>query len=135
MSTEPPLFDPRLLADYDPSFMPLCDGEDLPPKETEDRQLRRVIEFASVYYQMNSCRARAHTARAAGDLEGERLALEAFRSASRQRDLLEDRYAAEGFLAEPILKDDRYVELIFNWAGKRPKDSLFGKRFEITFEL
>jgi hypothetical protein len=135
MSTEPPLFDPRLLPDYAPSFMPLCDGEDPPPKETEDRQLRRVIEFASVYYQMNSFTARAQLARAAGDLKGERLALEAFCSASRQRDLLEDRYAAEGFLAEPILKDDRYVELIFNWAGKQPKDNLYGKRFEITFDL
>lgn len=135
MSTQPALFDPRLLPEYDPSFMPLCDGEDPPPQETEDRQLQRVIEFASVYYQMNLFAARADIARAAGDLQGERLALEAFRSTSRQRDLLEDRYAAEGFLAEPILKDNRYVELTFNWAGKQPKDSLYGKRFEITFEL
>jgi hypothetical protein len=135
MSTEPVLFDPRLLPDYDPSLMPLCDGEDPPPKETEDRNLQRVIEFASVYYQMNLLAARADSARRAGDLEGERLALEAFRSTSRQRDLLEDRYAAEGFIAEPILKGDRYVELIFNWAGKRPKDSLYSKRFEITLEL
>lgn len=135
MTTEPALFDPRLLPDYDPSFMPLCDGEDPPPKETEDRNLRRVIEFASVYYQMNLLAVRADSARRAGDLPGERLALEAFRSTSRQRDSLEDRYAAEGFLAEPILEGNRYVDLRFNWAGKPPKDSLYSKRFEITLEL
>jgi hypothetical protein len=135
MTAEPVLFDPRLLPDYDPSFMPLCDGEDPPPKETEDRNLQRVIEFASVYYQMNLFAVRVDTTRAAGDLEAERLALEAFRSTSRQRDLLEDRYAAEGFLAEPILEGNRYVDLRFNWAGKPPKDSLYSKRFEITLEL
>src|SRR5262245_22570059 len=96
--------DPRSLANYDSSLLPLCDGEDLPQQETEERNLRRVIEFASVYYQMNLFAARADTARAAGDLEGERLALEEFRSASRKRDWLEDRYAPEGFLAEPILE-------------------------------
>ena len=115
--------------------MPLCDGEDLPPEQAQDRNLRRVIEFASVYYQMNFFAARADTARVAGDMEGERLALEEFRSASRKRDSLEDRYAPEGFLGEPILEGNRYVDLRFNWAGKPPRDGLYSKRFEITLEF
>jgi hypothetical protein len=135
MSTEPTFSDPRSLPDYDPSLLPLGDGEDLPPQDVDDRHLRRVIEFASAYYQMNLFALQADTARAAGDLEGERVALEEFRSASRKRDWLEDRYAPEGFLAEPVFKDNRYVDLRFNWAGKPPKDNLYSKRFEISFEL
>jgi hypothetical protein len=135
MSTEPTFSDPRSLPNYDPSLIPLCDGEDMPPREAEDRNLRRVIEFASAYYQMNFFAVRADTARAAGDMQGERLALEEFRSASRKRDSLEDRYAPEGFLAEPILEGNRYVDLRFNWAGKPPRDSLYSKRFEMTLEL
>src|SRR5690348_14901290 len=102
MSTESLLPDPRSLPNYDPSLLPLCDGEDLPPPEVEDRNLRRVIEFASVYYHMNLFAARADISRAAGDLQAERAALEEFRLASRKRDSLEDRYAPEGFLAEPF---------------------------------
>src|ERR1041384_2233139 len=135
MTVEIIFADPRTTTDFDPSFLPSCDGEDLPPLDSRDRNLLRVIEFASIYYQMNRLTARAEAARAAGDFRAERAALENFRSASRKRDWLEDRYAPEGFLAEPIMDGNRYVDLKFRWAGKRPRASIYSKRFEVSLEL
>ena len=135
MNEEAAFPDPRTLAQYDETLVPLCDGEDLPPQETNDRQLRRVIEFASIYYQMNQLRVLAEAARDTGNAVEERQLLERIRSVSRQRDALEDRYAPEGFLAEPVMDGDRCIDLKFNWAGKEPTDSAFRRRFKTTIEF
>src|SRR5882762_3662189 len=99
MNRAPELLDPRGLSDFQPSLMPLCDGEEAPPRDTSDRALRRVIEFASLYYRMNLAVTCGETARLAGDKVQERIELEKLLAASRLRDSLEDRYAPEGFLA------------------------------------
>jgi hypothetical protein len=128
--------DPRLLFDFNPGFLPACDGGRLPPLHTSDRWERLVIEFCGAYYTMNGILARIQDARLANDGEGERLAMDQLREASRTRDLLEDRCAPQGFFAEPVMDKGRYSNLHFMWAGKTPRPLVHVETFaaEVAFE-
>jgi hypothetical protein len=129
------LSDLRARPDFDPALLPRCDGGAWPPSDTTDRQQRRVIEFAAVYYAMNRALMCAEAARATGNALAETAALDEFCAASRTRDALEDQYAPEGFLAEPVLENSRYVDLRFTWAGKPPAPRVFAHRFEAELKL
>jgi len=124
------LSDPRSLSNFNPLLLPFCDGGALPPQDATSVTARRMIEFASLYYVMNEKLVRIDEACAANDEEAELAALNELRAASHARDALEDRYAAEGFCAEPVMVKSRYVDLQFTWAGKPPSQQIFAKRFE-----
>jgi hypothetical protein len=92
-----------------------------------------MIEFAAAYYFMNKAILLAESARRTHDQEAELAALTVLRAASHARDALEDRCAPTGFFAEPVLQDERYVELHFMWAGKRARPLLHVQHFEAEF--
>jgi len=128
------VIDPRTLPDFNPRWLPLCDGREAPTGDRTRPILARVIEFASHYYAMNRAVALAEKCRRNGDSAGEAAALEELRRASHARDALEDRYAPEGFFAEPIMKGSRYANLIFTWANK-PSPPIFTKRFKACLKF
>lgn len=92
-----------------------------------------MLEFANVYYRMNQAIELAEKARLANDAEAERVALGGLCSASDARDSLEDRCAAEGFFAEPIMRGSRYADLQFMWAGKKPGPRVYVRQFTAEF--
>jgi hypothetical protein len=127
--------DLRARPDFDPALLPRCDGGAWPPSDSTDRQQRRVNEFAAVYYAMNRALMCAEAARATGNTLAETAALDEFCAASRARDALEDHYAPEGFLAEPVLENSRYVNLRFTWAGKPRVPCVITHQFEAELTL
>lgn len=128
------LSDPRKLPDFNPEWLPLCDGRELPPIDTDRLALARVIQFALHYYLMNRAVALVDIARAARDSSAEIEALKELLSASHARDALEDQYAPEGFLCEPVMEGSRYANLMFTWANK-PSAPIFSGRFEAELTL
>ena len=134
MSQPSELTDPRKLPDFNPAWLPLCDGGKAPPMDTDRPALQRVIQFAAQYYAMNRAVAAIEAGRAASDADAEIAALKDLRSASHARDALEDRWAPEGFLAEPVMEGARYVNLLFTWANK-PSEPVYSQRFEAQLKL
>jgi hypothetical protein len=126
--------DPRTLPDFNPAWMPLFDGGECPPMGTERPALRKVIQFAAHYYAMNRAVALVEAARAGGDAAAEIQALKEVRSASHARDAIEDQFAPEGFLCEPIMEGSRYANLNFTWADK-PAPPILTRHFEARLIL
>lgn len=127
--------DPRGSENFDPAFLPLCDGAEVPAPTSDEPQVRKIIEFAAVYYAMNQAVTNAAEARVKGDFAAETAALADLREASHVRDALEDRYAPEGFLAEPLMRGSQYENLVFSWAGKPAPQPVLIRRFEVEFSL
>lgn len=122
--------DPRTWPDFDPALLPQFDGGEWPPVGTRERQWLRAIEFGAIYYAMNRWLVTLKKAKDDGDALAETAALQELCAVSQSRDALEDHYAAEGFLAEPILEGSRYVNVQFVWAGKPIQPQVFTHRFK-----
>lgn len=128
MSTEK-ITDPRLMPDFDAAYLPLCDGGPVPQLNSDNLHSDRMIEFASIYYAMNRAMDAAQAAKSGGDALAEQEALRKVCRLSVLRDALEDRYAPQGFLAEPLLSEGLYVNILFTWSGKSDR-VLCVQRFE-----
>src|SRR4051794_30263953 len=105
--------DPRVSTDFDPTFLPLCDGGDAPPAGAEDRVGRRKIEFLAVYYRLNQLYSLLSAIRDGTSRGDEKEVLEEIQRAIGERDLLEGFYESEGFLGEPVMDGFFYKDIEF----------------------
>ncbi len=111
--------DPRTEADFQAEHWPLCDGGEPPPSGTDDRTGRRKIEFLASYYRLNRLYGRLDALRNDASKEDERLVLQQIQMAIAERDALEDFYAPEGFLGEPVMDGIFYRNIEFTHARRR----------------
>ncbi len=112
----PEIQDPRNLLDFDVSLLPLCDGGNGPLPGATGTMDIRMIQFMGIYYRMN---AAVRVGESASPEEQKACSAEICRL-GLIRDRLEDRYVAEGFLAEPLMEGQYYSNLLFFWSGKPP---------------
>jgi hypothetical protein len=111
--------DPRLSPNFDPTYLPLCEGFLPPEPETEHPIEQRMLEFVAAYYRLNECYDRLRLARLGSSQESPAHILEDIDKAVHARDALEDRLSPEGFYAEAIVEGVLTVDLVFSHALKK----------------
>ncbi|MBX3743786.1 MAG: hypothetical protein KF833_00610 [Verrucomicrobiae bacterium] len=104
----------------DPGAMPACDGGAWPAADTSDADGRQQIEFLAAYYRLNRLHRALEECRAGAAGPGaEAVLVAALHRAIEFRDRLEDRCAPVGFDAEPVMRGNQAVDLVFRYARKR----------------
>ena len=111
--------DPRVGTDFEAVHWPLGDGGDAPPANSAERIERRKIEFLAMYYALNRLYARLAAIRARASAEDDHPILQEIQIAIQDRDSLEDFYAPEGFLGEPVMDGVFYKDVEFTHARRR----------------
>ena len=124
--------DPRSDSGFIPRHFPLANGQSAPPSDAADRSDRIRVEFLAAYYHINCAYARLIEFRQSGGQRGEpeRKLLQDIEVALRARDALEDKYAPEGVIAEPVTQQGYTVNLLFSFGVvqsrlKQTEDGLF----------
>ena len=123
--------DPRSTAGFIPELYPLANGHSAPAMTATERTDRIRIEFLSAYYQINLAYARLLKFRESKDTaQSERGLLQEIETMLRIRDALEDKYAPEGVIAEPVTQQGYTVNLLFSFGvvqsrRKQAEDGLF----------
>jgi hypothetical protein len=128
--------DPRTDPAFQPQHFPLCDGGAPPPVGTGDRTGRRQIEFLAAYYRLNQLLARLEAIRAGTTSGDELAALREIQGAIRERDAIEDRYEAEGFIGEPVMEGLYYRDIEFTHAlSRRFYSPTVSSRFSLSLPI
>lgn len=113
--------DPRTRADFQPRHYPRLNGQEAPPPAATERNDRIKLEFLAAYYELNCVHARLLAARQAAASpargETEKNILQNVEQLLMVRDGLEDHYAPQGVIAEPIVKDGFTVNVILSFGN------------------
>jgi hypothetical protein len=101
--------DPRTSPGFLPQFYPRGNGDEAPPADSAGQNERILLEFLAAYYHLNCEYSRLLGTRqqpaSPERNEAERKCLQDIEKVVIARDILEDRYAPFGVIAEPVVRE------------------------------